>query len=575
MKNFKVIKESWDRFVNEQEEELPFMAIKAPIKGKIDEINKEVDNLISGGAIFFDTETMGLDAVKPVYGATSAGDKPSTLQEAPKDPGRKAPAPLTLNTTTRGVKGQMLTEIAAAYATGDEILSGVFPESERSHSRITIEDANRKEISDFAKKYYKEGTIEFDLDKYFGAVKNKIKFAMKKKELFDKAKGSESEEVFDKVTPEQLNSAVMNPEMLAFYGVFPLTKGEPTDEQARQYFDELVKDSVSSIKTPHQLLLMTAYFGSEEEVMGKIKSGEIRMEDFINLNPEVMKQPTDTDSVSEEEAIKRFYDYANSHKGIPLIAQNAGFDKGFISKRAGIYGLGDFDQLGLKDIRDTLKLFSSFRNYLNEIIAMGEDAKKQIKEEITKISGGNTPQEIIAILTTAKGRPTVSQGPMAAALKVEATRWHTAIADIEILFKIFSSVIRILKAIESLDSDASLSDTAARKKSVKEDIGKFATAPQELPKGLTSPQELPKGATEPQQFDKMSSTQSPQITQAIELAEYLNGVIANAKEAIERINVFDMAIKTGGSTGPLLESKKVSKKPIRENKAITIRIGKW
>ena len=58
MKNFKVIKESWDRFVNEQEEELPFMAIKAPIKGKIDEINKEVDNLISGGAIFFDTETM-------------------------------------------------------------------------------------------------------------------------------------------------------------------------------------------------------------------------------------------------------------------------------------------------------------------------------------------------------------------------------------------------------------------------------------------------------------------------------------------------------------------------------------
>jgi len=572
MKNFKVIKESWDRFVNEQEEELPFMAIKAPIKGKIDEINKEVDNLISGGAIFFDTETMGLDAVKPAYGETSAREEknPSTLQEAPKDPGRKEPTPFTLYTNTMGVKGQMLTEIAAAYATAKEILSGVFPESERSHSRITIEDANREEISDFAKKYYKEGTIEFDPDKYFGAVKNKIKFAIKKKELFDKAKEKEPEEVFNSVTDPQLNSAVMNKQMLAFYGV-----SEPTDEQARQYYDELVKDSVSSIKTPHQLLLMTAYFGSEEEVMGKIKSGEIRMEDFINLNPEVMKQPTDTDSVSEEEAIKRFYDYANSHKGIPLVAQNAGFDKGFISKRAGIYGLGDFDQLGLKDIRDTLKLFSSFRNYLNEIIAMGEDAKKQIKEEITKISGGNTPQEIIAILTTAKGRPTVSQGPMAAALKVEATRWHTAIADIEILFKIFSSVIRILKAIESLDSDASLSDTAARKKRVKEDIGKFATAPQELPKGLTEPQELPKGATEPQQFDKMSSTQSPQITQAIELAEYLNGVIANAKEAIERINVFDMAIKTGGSTGPLLESKKVSKKPIRENKAITIRIGKW
>ena len=70
----------------QEQEKMSFMAIKAPIQGKIKELNEEIDSLIAPGAVFFDTETMGLQAVKTSYGSTN---------EAVKDPSSKVPAPIS------------------------------------------------------------------------------------------------------------------------------------------------------------------------------------------------------------------------------------------------------------------------------------------------------------------------------------------------------------------------------------------------------------------------------------------------------------------------------------------------
>lgn len=535
MKNFKLIKESWDRFtMNEQEQEkMSFMAIKAPIQGKIKELNEEIDSLIAPGAVFFDTETMGLQAVKTSYGSTN---------EAVKDPSSKVPAPISAYTTTRGQSGQMLTEIAAAFATAEQIVSGEFP-SDTSHSRITIEPENKQEIAQVAN-FYKEGTVQFDEEKYLDLVRSKIAFAIKRNELFRKANEKEPE-IFANVTDPEFNKAVFDKSMLRYYGV-----SEPTEEEIRAYYDEKIRPTVAGIYTPHKILLMTAYFGSEKEVMDKIEKGEATMEDLYNLNTNVLKQPEDTKSISEEAAIKAFYDFVKSKSASPIVAQNAGFDQGFISGRAKIYGLGDFDSLGLSQrVKDTLNLVRGFRNYLSEIVSLGENAKTEVR---TMLSGmGLSPEEMVAGLTTAKGAATVSQGPLAAALKVEATRWHTAIADIEMLFNIFSKMIGIMKDIQKLDPEATLSSTAPKKptkKSLKEfEVGDYASKMMPADTGTSEAQDL---------------------------LTYLDNVIGLSKEALEMIDVFELAITKGGSSGSVLESKRVSKKPLKENRTITIRIGK-
>ena len=529
MKNYKLIKESWERFLTEQEEPA-FMDIGAEIKGKIEDINGKVDELISGGLIFFDTETMGLDPVKRQYGQTNAGGpKPSDLQEAPKKPST-TPAPMVANTTTKGVLGQMLTEIAAAYATAEEILVGKFP-SDISHTRILIEPENKQELASFAKDYYKEGTIEFDPDKYFDAIKGKIRFAIKSNDLYEKAK--KETEIFANVSDEEFRKGVMNPEILRFYGV-----QEPSVEQMRAFYDEKILPELPKIKTPHQLLMMTAYFGPEEEVMAKIDSGEASIEDLYNLNTDKLQQPSDTDITTEEVAIERFYEFAKSKSGVPLIAQNAGFDKKFITERAKLHGLPDFDSLGLKSVKDTLNLFKAFRNYLEEIVAKANQGKEQIATEITRLSGGTEPSKALATLKSPKGIPSVSQGPMASALRVEATRWHTAIADIEMLFKIFSTVISILKKIAELDPGASVSHAGPGRKTMKE--FKQTEPSFELDSDLE---------------EKTSS-----------LASYFDEVIELSNQAIEMIDVFDLAIKNGGSKDVLAESKRSKKNPITEDR---------
>jgi DNA polymerase III epsilon subunit-like protein len=524
VKNYKLIKESWERFLTEQDEPA-FMDIGAEIKGKIEDINKQVDKLISGGLIFFDTETMGLDPVKRQYGQTNAGGpKPSDLQETPKKPST-TPAPIVANTTTEGVLGQMLTEIAAAYATAEEILVGKFP-SDISHTRIFIEPENKQELASFAKDYYKEGTIEFDPDKYFDAIKGKIRFAIKSNDLYEKVKAKEEPEVFANISDEEFREGVMDPKILRFYGV-----EEPSVKQIRAFYNEKILPELPKIKTPHQLLMMTAYFGSEEKVMAKIDSGEISIEDLYNLNTDKLQQPDDTIITTEKEAIERFYEFAGSKSGVPLIAQNAGFDKNFISRRAELHGLKNFDSLGLKSVKDTLNLFKSFRNYLEEIVAKANQGKEQIATEITRLSGGTEPSKALDILKSPKGIPSVSQGPMASALKIEATMWHTAIADIKMLFDIFSTVINILKEIAKLDPGASVGNLKQGKKTMKE----FRQ-------------------TEPSQ----------------ELASYMAGyfdkVIELSNQAIEMIDVFDLAIENGGSQDALAESKHYKKNPITENR---------
>ena len=442
MKNFKLIKEAWDRFMNE-ELDPSFMSIGAEIKGTIEDINQQVDELISGGAIFFDTETMGLTAVR------------EPLKEAPRQPS-PTPGPLVSYTTTNGLKGQMLTEIAAAYATKEEIEQGTFP-SDISHTRISFKDENKKEIAKFSE-FYKPGTFEFDPDKYFEAIRDKLKFAINRMKLYDAVKKKDPE-LFAGLSDEDLRKGAMDDAILSKFGIT-----EPEEEEMRAHYEKYVLPNLATIKSPHQLLMMTAYFGSEEEVMSKINSGEISIEDIYNLNTSKAKQPEDTDITSEKEAIERFYKFAETKNGVPLIAQNAGFDEKFISQRAKIYGGPSFGDLGLTNVKDTLNLFKLFRNYLEELIVKAQEGKEQITAEITKMSGGSEPSKTLATLRTAKGSPTVSQGPMASALRVEATRWHTAIADIEMLFNIFSKVISILKKIAELDPGASTGSKASSKK---------------------------------------------------------------------------------------------------------------
>jgi len=179
--------------------------------------------------------------------------------------------------------------------------------------------------------------------------------------------------------------------------------------------------------------------------------------------------------------------------------------------------------LGLtKNVKDTLNLFKGFRYYLQQIVKDAENAKKEISSEFEKIAGGMEPSKAIATLTTLKGSPTVSQGPMASALRVQATRWHTAIADIEMLFNIFSKVIRILKSIAELDPGASIGSKAqsTRGKTMQEFKG-----------------------------DETSFDFKPEqdVEQATSMINYLDSVSELSKEAIEMIDIFELAIEKGGT----------------------------
>jgi len=554
VKNYKLIKETWERFLTEQNEPT-FMGIGAEIEGKIEEINEQVDELISGGLIFFDTETMGLNPVKRQYGAVNpTGPKPSDIQEQTETIQKSLrkpspPAPLVANTTTKGVLGQMLTEIAAAYATAKEILDGQFP-SDISHTRIFMEPENKQELAQFAKNYYKEGTIEFDPDKYFKGMRNKFILYLQEDSLYKQIKAKEDSALEAQLAEFKLKEFAMG-RLFELEGEDETTRNERkkkfdelvqklkqlgiqspkfSEQEVREYYDKEIAPKLSSNKTPHQLLMMTAYFGSEEKVMAKIDSGEASIEDLYNLNTDKLLQPDDTIITTEKEAIERFYEFAKSKSGVPLIAQNAGFDKNFISERAILHGLKNFDSLGLKSV-DTLNLFKIFRNYLEEIVAKANQGKEQIATEITRLSGGTEPSKALATLKSPKGIPSVSQGPMASALNVEATRWHTAIADIEMLFKIFSRIISILKEIAKLDPGAFMRHNKQGKKTMKE----FRQ-------------------TEPSQ--ELVSY----------MANYFDKVIEFSSQAIEAIDELDLFMENGGSKDALAESKHSKKNPITENR---------
>lgn len=566
MKNFKLIKESWDRFAMNEEEAVPnFMAIRAPIKEKIGELITKVDDLIEPGVIFFDTETMGLQAVKPGFN--------SKVNEA------IITGPVQITTPgPGGEKGQKLTEIAAAYITKDEILkeNPQFPKDKESisHSRITFSDEEKVPLINASKNYtpislerikeivneynrlkkvdekqaesYISGQriTEFDERKYFNLVRPKISFKLEKE-----------------------------------------TGSKPSEEQIKDFYKankEEYEDQRKGTLTPHELLLMTAFFGSKHEVLEKIASGEAKIEDFLNLNVDVLKQPSDTEKIgSEGNAIAEFYNFVESKSASPIVAQNAGFDQGFISGRAKLYGLEGFDSLGLSErVKDTLNLARAFRNYLNDIVTAGENAKAEVRNMLSAETG-KTPEELISILTTKKGAATISQGPMASALDVKATRWHTAIADIEMLFLIFSKMIFLIKEIEKLDKNVTLSNAASKKPKKKTDLeegildkirrgiaGAALGASTALGGGPSGTPEMgvPAGIE--------ASAEQTDYSGVVSLINYLNSVIAMSEEAIKAVDAFDKVITEGKSSGSISESKKVSKKPLKENRTITIRIGK-
>ena len=588
MKNFKVIKESWDRFVNEQEEESTFMNVGNKTFGKIQEIINQAESLIANGAVFFDTETTGLSPNKNPKPIAEA--KPSDI----KIPMEKTDVvvrhfdPPNLNTLVLGdeaeqTQGDALTEIAATYITKQQMDEGVFPSKEGDntyHRRIIFSEEDKKKFKEHAE-LYKLGTIKYDPRRIKGKLDFRIKYnkiadvlnqkidgvTIASKMLNDNGKpiagtvikNNVMDFLFNKITLDELLSNLKIPNNLKdnlkdilIDPILRIKNEKISNVERDKYFDLRV---LPKIKSPHQLLLMTAYFDLGGKSKEDLESNPT--EDFINLN---LKLPNDTNATDEKQALIDFYEWAEGKNEYPFIAQNASFDDRFISDRAKLRDIGKSKLSEIVTVKDTKDLLADFREKLNQIKVSAEselgNLTKGLAQDLTKVvqksAKGQSPEDVLDATTKTVDRPelvanpdlklqtkqgTASLGPMADALKVTADNWHTAIADIEILFKVFHAVLSIYKDIQSFLNQAGMSSA------LEEDVGAYA--------------------------DKYAFAD---ISADTGLQSILESII---DVCVQGIDFIDKVTTNLGANGSIPESKKVSKKPIRENKAITIRIGKW
>lgn len=133
--------------------------------------------------------------------------------------------------------------------------------------------------------------------------------------------------------------------------------------------------------------------------------------------------------VEEGECIARFIEWLNGYNDPLLIAHNAKYDNNFLLKRSE----GKFPNMRVLDT-----LFVARKFLIPILEGLKQKDPNLVKQILSVISKGQTK----------KGVPkyTFSQGALARAFKIDATNWHSAIADVEMLMGLLQTIMKIAKA---------------------------------------------------------------------------------------------------------------------------------
>lgn len=150
--------------------------------------------------------------------------------------------------------------------------------------------------------------------------------------------------------------------------------------------------------------------------------------------------------VHEAHVLNKMIEFIGQFKKPVLVAHNMSFDMRFIKTRAERYGITVPDYKTL----DTLDLAKRY------FIPMMQKAKDSAEMQIVlkDITGENWRGEI---------KPSAKLGVLAKALKVNATGWHNALADVEMMVTVTKKMLGLLKKYQKVNI-ADMNDKSSKKK---------------------------------------------------------------------------------------------------------------
>ena len=138
--------------------------------------------------------------------------------------------------------------------------------------------------------------------------------------------------------------------------------------------------------------------------------------------------------IHEAHVLNKMLKFIGQFKNPILVAHNMTFDMRFIKTRASRYGIKIPDYQTL----DTLDLAKRY------FIPMMEKAKDSAEMQIIlkDITGENWRGEI---------KPSAKLGVLAKALKINASGWHNALADVEMMVGVTKKMLNLLKKYQNVD----------------------------------------------------------------------------------------------------------------------------
>ena len=178
----------------------------------------------------------------------------------------------------------------------------------------------------------------------------------------------------------------------------------------------------------------------------QLKRGKTAFTDPNEILKMTRYHEIDSEIISEQFAIDKFYKFVNNFDKPILVAHNADFDVKFVFTRGNIYQLN----FPFCEILDTLRLSQFFFVPLVETLQ-----KTKAVELYESLSRENK-----------KGIHISSRlGDLAKSFKIDATSWHSAKADVKMMNEVMFCIIDFLKKHEK--TDITLAQEKAIKKTYK------------------------------------------------------------------------------------------------------------
>lgn len=141
---------------------------------------------------------------------------------------------------------------------------------------------------------------------------------------------------------------------------------------------------------------------------------------------------TNAEVFSEKVAIEKFFEFVNKYNNVILVAHNAKFDVNFIKTRGSFYGM----DVPLTEILDTLKISQFF--FVPAIQTSKSTNSVEILNKLSRINKLST--HISSRL-----------GDLADAFSVNSSNWHSASADVEMMYEVMNKMIEYLNRNKKLN----------------------------------------------------------------------------------------------------------------------------